>query len=785
MSDSRFVMLHYIVVVGEGVGISFYKTNQSSISDCNVHPKEEGIDLLYTNSVSILHTSIIKGSTGIQMTATQNINISYTIVRNITKFGIYIINSTNITVSSVDILFSLQSGGTSVYTIYSTSTIINNITILNGKNGIRFSNSRKAIVKGTKVFSRIIGILCYNTTDIEVKNVTTMKSSLAIYVMSSSHCTISRVVLCNCQSRGILLRHTTDSYISDVVVKNSTLEGIYVRNATNIIIRNVTMTSDGYIKLFLVESSHISIQYSNFTNFSTPWATTDVFQQPAVIELHKSHTVMFENSRFEGNTISCLRLIDSEFTVNGTLIFEGNRAYTGAAMLFAQNSYLKLSENSLVVFRNNRAATTGGAIHIISTERFYVAVDGGVKADSFRCFLKVSGVYTESRLIFKNNTAMQGGDILYGGSLERACTVHSSKTLCKSCLQRFKNISTFIPNNSLSSITSDPSRVCFCESATPDCLTLFHPTQFVRYSGEVITISAVIVGQDFGTVPGSVYANFFHFEASNSSEVEVLQRDQSQGVKHGTCNNLTYTILSDTNSIQRLVLVLTIVNKREEKLLSSNTIATELEQYQKYINGGLFPLNLLSFPIYINITLFPCPPGFSSTVDNPQCDCTEQLQQLPDISCDIQYNTITRRGLVWVGARIDKNHTITHIITSSRCPLNYCKKDAINVNLSRADSQCSYNRSGILCGQCQPGLSLALGSNQCLQCSNTYLALLVPFALAGIVLMFFIKVLDLTISQGFINGFIFYANIVKANEHLLVPQAQVNPLTLFISWLNL
>ena len=51
--------------------------------------------------------------------------------------------------------------------------------------------------------------------------------------------------------------------------------------------------------------------------------------------------------------------------------------------------------------------------------------------------------------------------------------------------------------------------------------------------------------------------------------------------------------------------------------------------------------------------------------------------------------------------------------------------------------------------------------------------------------MFFIKVLDLTISQGFINGFIFYANIVKANEHLLVPQAQVNPLTLFISWLNL
>ena len=43
----------------------------------------------------------------------------------------------------------------------------------------------------------------------------------------------------------------------------------------------------------------------------------------------------------------------------------------------------------------------------------------------------------------------------------------------------------------------------------------------------------------------------------------------------------------------------------------------------------------------------------------------------------------------------------------------------------------------------------------------------------------------LTIAQGFVNGFIFYANVIKANEHLLIPQAQVNPLTLFISWLNL
>jgi len=40
-------------------------------------------------------------------------------------------------------------------------------------------------------------------------------------------------------------------------------------------------------------------------------------------------------------------------------------------------------------------------------------------------------------------------------------------------------------------------------------------------------------------------------------------------------------------------------------------------------------------------------------------------------------------------------------------------------------------------------------------------------------------------SQGTLNGLIFYANIVKANEFVFLPQRQTNPLTVFIAWLNL
>ena len=150
-----------------------------------------------------------------------------------------------------------------------------------------------------------------------------------------------------------------------------------------------------------------------------------------------------------------------------------------------------------------------------------------------------------------------------------------------------------------------------------------------------------------------------------------------------------------------------------------------------------FPKEIYSYPVYINISFRPCPPGFSLSKDPP-----------------------FRCGLVWIST--DGNETMA----ASNCPYNYCNREEINMPLQDPDSQCNFNHSGTLCGGCQPGLSLTLGTNHCLHCPNTHLALLLPFALAGVVLVCFIKVIDLTISQGTLNGLIFYANVVKANEYL-------------------
>ena len=104
-----------------------------------------------------------------------------------------------------------------------------------------------------------------------------------------------------------------------------------------------------------------------------------------------------------------------------------------------------------------------------------------------------------------------------------------------------------------------------------------------------------------------------------------------------------------------------------------------------------------------------------------KCDCNQLLQQIPAVHCNIQHQIFGRSGLVWVGMISNDNTTIGTIAASQYCPLNYCNSVDCNVSLTKSDTQCSYNHSGILCRACQPGLSLALGSERCLPCPTSIL----------------------------------------------------------------
>ena len=113
----------------------------------------------------------------------------------------------------------------------------------------------------------------------------------------------------------------------------------------------------------------------------------------------------------------------------------------------------------------------------------------------------------------------------------------------------------------------------------------------------------------------------------------------------------------------------------------------------------------------------------------------------------------------------------------------------INLNLpSGADSQFNVNRTGVLCGSCLPGLSLSLGSSHCISCPHYWpgVSILITIAafFAGFALLFVLKVLDLTVTAGTINGLIFCANIIHAFNGIFLPFKQPTFATVFISWLN-
>ena len=168
---------------------------------------------------------------------------------------------------------------------------------------------------------------------------------------------------------------------------------------------------------------------------------------------------------------------------------------------------------------------------------------------------------------------------------------------------------------------------------------------------------------------------------------------------------------------------------------------------------------------------------------------------LPSFSCFVQnktgYITWSKNSTVWVNATFNESQS-NGIIYNHFCPLNYCKSGNKTVKIGDDPSkQCASNRTGILCGACMENFSLAIGSSRCIECPNSHnVALLLAFAAAGVFLVFFILALNLTVTQGLINGLIFYANIVWAYKIILFPsEIQKNHLLvflqIFVAWLNL
>ena len=98
-----------------------------------------------------------------------------------------------------------------------------------------------------------------------------------------------------------------------------------------------------------------------------------------------------------------------------------------------------------------------------------------------------------------------------------------------------------ITPNTLSQVASDPIRVCICNNSIPEChrvsITIDH-----IFPGQSFSISTVVVGEELGTVPGSVFANFLPL---HSIRPRLALGEDTQRATQFHCNTeMKYTIFS-------------------------------------------------------------------------------------------------------------------------------------------------------------------------------------------------------------------------------------------------
>ena len=398
---------------------------------------------------------------------------------------------------------------------------------------------------------------------------------------------------------------------------------------------------------------------------------------------------------------------------------------------------------SLKVISNS--AIYGGGI-------FVESIAGDLQCWGGECFIQTIKAYISLfvpkmlNIFILNNTATFGS-ALYGGLLDRCVLSQLSEPYFEGKRGGLTFFRTYVLISNGSTITSNPVRVVFCENNSLLYYDWMREIHIKR--GQLFKISVSAIDQYGTPISTIIYSSFF-----TESGVGRLKEGQAEQKVGYQCTEIEYNVFSQDSSAQ-----------------------VELYASGPCSNFGISKL-VVRF-IFLPCT---CPTGlkpFGSRIEC-KCVCDQKLQIHQITNCSQLAGTIQLETNIWIGVT---NHTNETGYIIHDCPFVYCVEKPVNIILNSSqerDRQCAFNRSGVLCGECQQGLSLVLATSKCRDCSNIYLLLLIPFGLAGIALVAFVLLLNLTIAIGTIHGLIFYSNLLPVSYF-----TQPSALTVFISWVNL
>ena len=407
--------------------------------------------------------------------------------------------------------------------------------------------------------------------------------------------------------------------------------------------------------------------------------------------------------------------------------FQDNSAKSGTGIYIAKTSQISVEDGSTVQFINNTASLRGGAMYIDLANCY----DRGIVFTNLTRYNSIS---------FINNSATHSGHSIYFNIPDSCDVIGDTNNSDSAAYAPYKFNYIPSPNTIGPEISTSPYEIELCSPINFGSVS----TKTTKgYNSECVMVYNIMLGQSLYFNP--TVRDFFKATA----EATMFKVNCSNcGLKYRL---LEKTILAQ-NGLRSKINILSIAanvdveNDTNIILSISSLLSPEFKQ----------------LATTLSLTLSPCYNGFLFNEESQQCECYDEDDYL---QCEEDRAHI-RLGY-WFGVFSGK-------YTFSICHNDYCNffshrrqtSDEFYKLPEEINDQCNSYRTGVACGQCSEGYSLAYNSPDCIKCSSwmTVLAVLLTILYWTVIIAMLFGVAYFLhtrqLSPGYLYGITFFYSIV-------------------------
>ena len=534
----------------------------------------------------------------------------------------------------------------------------------------------------------------------------------------------------NCRFSGNTATHGSAVFIQELKL-NARILGIQV------FFSDLTITRNTLVSL----ASIVSVTISDNT------ATLDA----RAINLTLSGSCLFEK-----NIGTALQGSKSIIGIDGDVRFINNVGLYGGGMNLNQFSFLIVLPNSSLEFISNHGTIRGGAMYVdqLRNSPFLSPYDCFLyfDYDEFEFCETCNFSVNTFTVRFINNTALVGGT-LYGSTL-MTCpwaiplrSQYSNQNVLQILSQNFSDNFEFVPDPSgIENVQSPISRVVI-EDEEP---------VYSLAPGESVSL-AIRPLDSLGQKINALLGTYFSLDQDTFTPSSL-----GGAIGPGLQYKLSGSNMSTT---------LTVYG-------AQNLSGTNMIIY------GLDIWNGRPAQTEIRVRVLVCPIGFEYDNSTAVCECSTDLQER-GVQCNRANLTLIVPSGLWVGPVEGSTFAVAD------CIRGLCEPGAASISVRNStidfNVQCKkgLNRGGVLCGSCHNGYSNVFGGVRCQRCPNRYAAIIVLFLLLGVLIILFLIFFHINLSSGYLNGVLFWSNIVSLYEIILAPSQSHLGATFLANWLTL